>query len=120
MLLLEGLVEDGGVALGRPVAGAVASAPALTARTSATSSRPLSGLGLLGLSTRTAEAHKKIQMAATTMVMRVKMSPALVPSALWPPGPPKAPTKPPPRPRWTKTSMTRNTEVTKMAMPNTY
>ena len=39
------------------------------------------------------------QRMATTMVMRVKVSPALAPKALCPPEPPNAPARPPPRPR---------------------
>lgn len=44
--------------------------------------------------------HNKIHTAATPMVIRVNVSPALVPNALWPPSPPKAPANPPPLPRW--------------------
>src|SRR3972149_5366206 len=51
--------------------------------------------------------HRTIQTAATPMVIRVKRSPALVPKALWPPMPPKAPARPPPLPRWMSTSRTR-------------
>jgi len=40
-----------------------------------------------------------IQIAAVTTVIRVKVSPALVPNALEPPTPPKAPASPPPLPR---------------------
>jgi hypothetical protein len=45
-----------------------------------------------------------IQNMAKKIVTLVKASPALVPKALWPPMPPKAPAKPPPLPRWTSTS----------------
>jgi hypothetical protein len=44
--------------------------------------------------------QRMIQKAAEIMVIRVNKSPALVPNALWPPMPPKAPAKPPPLPRW--------------------
>src|SRR5262245_54827960 len=42
------------------------------------------------------------------MVMRVKASPAREPNGLEPPTPPKAPTSPPPLPRWIRTSRIRN------------
>src|SRR5436305_12272 len=42
--------------------------------------------------------------AAATRVIRVKRSPAREPKALEPPTPPKAPAKPPPLPRWIRTS----------------
>ncbi len=45
-----------------------------------------------------------IQIDAVTIVMRVNMSPAFAPNALDPPIPPRAPAKPPPRPRCTSTS----------------
>ena len=54
----------------------------------------------------------KIQIVAAMMVTRVKVSPALVPNALWPPIPPKAPVSPPPRPRCTSTSRIRKSEMT--------
>ena len=41
---------------------------------------------------------------AVTMVTRVNTSPAFAPKALCPPMPPRAPDRPPPRPRWTSTS----------------
>src|SRR5689334_5582499 len=43
--------------------------------------------------------------------MRVNTSPALVPKALEPPTPPKAPARPPPLPRWISTRQIRNSEV---------
>ena len=52
-----------------------------------------------------------IQIAAVIMVTRVKTSPALVPKALEPPAPPKAPARPPPLPRWIRTRQMRNKEV---------
>jgi hypothetical protein len=52
----------------------------------------------------------KIQIAAVTMVILVNVSPALVPNALEPPAPPKAPASPPPLPRWIKIRQTRNRE----------
>jgi hypothetical protein len=55
-----------------------------------------------------ANMQKKIQINAVIIVIRVKTSPALVPNALWPPAPPKAPAKPPPLPCWIKTSAIRN------------
>src|SRR5262249_54542610 len=42
------------------------------------------------------------------MVMRVKASPAREPKGLEPPTPPRAPTSPPPLPRWINTSRIRN------------
>ena len=48
---------------------------------------------------RQANAQVKIHKRTATAVMRVKISPALTPNALWPPAPPKAPVNPPPRPR---------------------
>lgn len=63
--------------------------------------------------------HSRIQTPAVAMVTRVNMSPALVPKALWPPMPPKAPVKPPPRPRWTSTSRIKNTETRNIEIPNT-
>ena len=50
-------------------------------------------------STFTMIMHRMIQKAATPMVILVNRSPALVPNALWPPMPPKAPANPPPLPR---------------------
>ena len=47
---------------------------------------------------RQANAQVKIHKRTATAVMRVKISPALTPNALWPPAPPKAPVKPPPLP----------------------
>src|SRR3954464_8131980 len=41
------------------------------------------------------------------IVIRVKISPAFAPNALEPPMPPRAPAKPPPRPRCTSTSKIR-------------
>ena len=52
-----------------------------------------------------------IQKAATPTVIRVNMSPALVPKALCPPMPPRAPARPPPRPRCTSTSRIRKSDV---------
>src|SRR3954466_4753242 len=50
----------------------------------------------------------RIQMPATTMVIRVKVSPALEPNGLEPPTPPNAPARPPPLPRWISTRPIRN------------
>lgn len=47
---------------------------------------------------RQANAQVKIHNRTATAVMRVKISPAFTPNALWPPAPPRAPVKPPPRP----------------------
>lgn len=55
-----------------------------------------------------ANMQKKIQTSAVMIVTRVNTSPALVPNALWPPMPPKAPASPPPLPCWIKTSAIRN------------
>ena len=52
-----------------------------------------------------------IQTTAMIIVTRVKTSPALVPKALEPPTPPKAPARPPPLPRWIRTRQIRNSEV---------
>ena len=54
---------------------------------------------------------RRIQTSAVIIVTRVKMSPALVPKALEPPMPPKAPASPPPLPRWIRTRQIRNSEV---------
>ena len=54
--------------------------------------------------------HRKIQTAATTMVIFVNRSPALVPKALCPPMPPKAPARPPPRPCWINTNRIKNSD----------
>jgi len=54
-----------------------------------------------------ARMHSRIQQVATITVILVKTSPALVPKALWPPMPPKAPARPPPLPRWISTSAIR-------------
>lgn len=56
---------------------------------------------------KSAIRQKKIQIEAVTIVIRVKMSPAFAPNALEPPMPPRAPAKPPPRPRCTSTSRIR-------------
>src|SRR3954465_918241 len=53
---------------------------------------------------------RKIQTVATTIVTRVKTSPDLVPKALEPPTPPKAPARPPPLPRWIRTRQIMNSE----------
>ena len=52
-----------------------------------------------------------IQTDAVIIVTRVKMSPALVPKALEPPMPPKAPASPPPLPRWIRTRQIRKSEI---------
>src|SRR6202161_2711811 len=52
-----------------------------------------------------------IQIAAVLIVTRVETSPALVPKALEPPVPPKAPASPPPLPRWIRTRQIRKIEV---------
>ena len=52
------------------------------------------------------------QMTATTTVMRVNTSPALVPKALCPPAPPSAPASPPPRPRCSRMIRMRNSPST--------
>ena len=54
---------------------------------------------------------RAIQTPAEIMVTRVNTSPALVPKALEPPAPPKAPARPPPFPRWIRTRQMRKTEV---------
>ena len=54
---------------------------------------------------------RKIQTSATTIVTRVNTSPALVPKALEPPTPPKAPARPPPLPRWIRIRQIRNSEM---------
>ena len=59
----------------------------------------------------TKSMSKRIQTAAVITVMRVNVSPALVPKALEPPTPPKAPASPPPLPRWIKTRQMRNSEI---------
>ena len=46
-----------------------------------------------------ANALDVAENVATPIVIRVNRSPALVPKALCPPKPPKAPASPPPRPR---------------------
>ena len=71
---------------------------------------------LIGFSTFSAAIDSRIQIAATTIVIRVNRSPALVPKALWPPMPPKAPVKPPPRPRWTRITRIRNTDSSASGM----
>lgn len=68
-------------------------------------------------STLTAKMQSRIQNAATPMVMRVNKSPALAPKALWPPMPPNAPAKPPPRPRCSKTIMIKNAAVANSKNP---
>src|SRR5215831_5814828 len=52
----------------------------------------------------------RIQPIATPMVIRVKTSPALVPKALEPPTPPKAPARPPPLPRWIRITQIKNSD----------
>ena len=53
----------------------------------------------------------RIQIEAVTTVILVNMSPALVPNALEPPTPPKAPASPPPLPRWIRIRQIRKSEV---------
>ena len=53
----------------------------------------------------------RIQTAAVTTVIFVKVSPALVPKALEPPTPPNAPASPPPLPRWIRIRQIRKREV---------
>src|SRR5271157_1408383 len=88
-------------------AGAVAGAPALVLpRDDGLSSLEIE----LGASAAQVEAFRRavmttssmamsIQIDAVITVIRVKVSPALVPNALEPPTPPKAPASPPPLPR---------------------
>src|SRR4051794_2985997 len=54
---------------------------------------------------------RRIQTRAVIIVTRVKISPALVPKALEPPIPPKAPARPPPLPRWMSTRQIKKSEV---------
>ncbi len=56
-----------------------------------------------------AKMQTTIQIATTTIVIRVNTSPAFAPKALEPPIPPSAPARPPPRPRWTSTSKIKKT-----------
>jgi hypothetical protein len=63
-------------------------------------------------STLTDTMQSRIQNAATPIVILVKRSPAFAPKALWPPMPPSAPAKPPPRPRCNKTMRIKNAAVT--------
>ena len=76
----------------------------------------------LGVSAAQAEAFRRavrttrsmamrIQTDAVITVIRVKMSPALVPKALEPPTPPKAPASPPPLPRWIRIRQIRKSET---------
>ncbi len=69
---------------------------------------------------QTQNASKKIQHAAATIVIRVNKSPAFVPNALCPPGPPRAPVSPPPLPRCTKINRTMNSDKIKMIVPKKY
>ena len=71
-------------------------------------------------STVIARTHSTIQNPATPIVNLVNKSPALVPKALCPPIPPKAPAKPPPRPRCTRTSKIRNNDVRNIKIPKMY
>lgn len=57
-----------------------------------------------------ASMQKKIQTNAVMIVTRVNTSPALVPKALCPPMPPKAPAKPPPLPCWINTKAIKNSD----------
>jgi hypothetical protein len=59
----------------------------------------------------TSSMAMSIQTAAVTTVIRVKVSPALVPKALEPPTPPKAPASPPPLPRWIRIRQIRKIEA---------
>src|SRR3954464_8561640 len=59
---------------------------------------------------------RTIQTEATTMVTRVKTSPDLVPKALEPPTPPKAPASPPPLPRWIRIRQIRNRQISTISV----
>ena len=58
-------------------------------RRSVASAGGAAAVALGSLSTLSAAIDSRIQTAATTIVIRVNRSPALVPNALWPPIPPK-------------------------------
>src|SRR5271166_4947181 len=101
------LSAGAGASAGRDDLDAVAGAPALVLpRDDGLSSLEIE----LGASAAQVEAFRRavmttssmamsIQIDAVTTVIRVKVSPALVPNALEPPTPPKAPASPPPLPR---------------------
>ena len=99
-------------AVGADVAGALDEAPVTGALEPGAPRFGDSMLRLPSLRILTEAAQRMIQKAATKIVIRVNRSPALVPKALWPPSPPNAPAKPPPRPRWISTSRIKNTDVT--------
>ena len=71
-------------------------------------------------SNRTEAIHSRIQKTDAMMVTRVKVSPALVPNALWPPMPPRAPVNPPPRPRCTRINRIRKIAVSDSIKPKKY
>ena len=74
-------------------------------------SRSVNSPGAAGVpSNHIVNAHTNPQILAAMTVITVKVSPDLLPKALWPPGPPRVPASPPPRPRWTSTSMIRKSE----------
>ena len=56
------------------------------------------------------KAQVNPQNNATKIVIVVKVSAPLLPNALSPPGPPRAPANPPPLPRWTRIKRMRNND----------
>jgi hypothetical protein len=59
-----------------------------------------------------------IHTNATAIVILVNKSPAFVPKALAPPMPPKAPVSPPPRPRCTRMTRIKKTEINPRGIMN--
>jgi hypothetical protein len=59
----------------------------------------------------TSSMAMSIQTVAVITVILVNVSPALVPNALDPPTPPKAPARPPPLPRWIKIRQIKKMEA---------
>ena len=75
---------------------------------------------LFGRYQKVVKAQRTIQSRTETAVILVKISPAFTPKALAPPAPPKAPVKPPPRPRWSKMINTIKSERRNRAGPKMY
>ena len=80
----------------------------------------LAMLSVTGRYQKVVKAQRTIQSRTEIAVILVKISPAFTPKALAPPAQPKAPVRPPPRPRWSKMISTMKSERRNKTGPKTY
>jgi hypothetical protein len=107
------LSEIGSVSGGAFPSGSSASpgaGPSSSSIPSVATSSTLLATGTGALKNAIDKALNRIQITAVTIVIRVNVSPALAPKALWPPMPPNAPVNPPPRPCCTKINRIMNND----------